>query len=216
MKKRVPSSLIIILILGLVFFGTSALMVWFRFSNTEFAKIESSNNQTQTSSPKTIEDEKRKTNLKGPSWDYHNPKIGDLIVELRSRIREQKERKEKLDEKYTLISQTENRLKSLKDEITKLKESMQALPPKEKTNTMDAATINHYLGIFKNLEPDEISLILDSKTNEEIGLIWASMKEGDIGELMKYWATERPNETNRFKIIMEAYEKASKTQPLNL
>ena len=215
MKKRVPSSLIIILILGLVFFGTSALMVWFRFSNTEFAKIESSNNQTQTSSPKTIEDEKRKTNLKGPSWDYHNPKIGDLIVELRSRIREQKERKEKLDEKYTLISQTENRLKSLKDEITKLKESMQALPPKEKTNTMDAATINHYLGIFKNLEPDEISLILDSKTNEEIGLIWASMKEGDIAELMKYWATERPNETNRFKIIMEAYEKASKTQPLN-
>ena len=215
MKKRVPSSLIIILILGLVFFGTSALMVWFRFSNTEFAKIESSNNQTQTSSPKTIEDEKRKTNLKGPSWDYHNPKIGDLIVELRSRIREQKERKEKLDEKYTLISQTENRLKSLKDEITKLKESMQALPPKEKTNTMDAATINHYLGIFKNLEPDEISLILDSKTNEEIGLIWASMKEGDIAELMKYWATERPNETNRFKSIMEAFEKASKTQPLN-
>ena len=80
---------------------------------------------------------------------------------------------------------------------------------------MDAATINHYLGIFKNLEPDEISLILDSKTNEEIGLIWASMKEGDIAELMKYWATERPNETNRFKSIMEAYEKASKTQPLN-
>ena len=215
MKKRVPSSLIIILILGLVFFGTSALMVWFRFSNTEFAKIESSNNQTQTSSPKTIEDEKRKTNLKGPSWDYHNPKIGDLIVELRSRIREQKERKEKLDEKYTLISQTENRLKSLKDEITKLKESMQALPPKEKTNTMDAATIKNYLGIFKNLEPDEISLILDSKTNEEIGLIWASMKEGDIAELMKYWATERPNETNRFKSIMEAFEKASKIQPLN-
>jgi len=215
MKKRVPSSLIVFLILGLVFFGTSALMVWFRFSNKEFTKIESSNNQTQTSSPKTNEDEKRKSNLKGPSWDYHNPKIGDLIVELNSRIREQDERKEKLEEKYTLISQTENRLKSLKDEITKLKESMQALPPKEKTNTMDAATIKQYLEIFKNLEPDEISLILDSKTNEEIGLIWASMKEGDIGELMKYWATERPNETNRFKSIMEAFEKASKTQPLN-
>lgn len=215
MKKRVPSSLIVFLILGLVFFGTSALMVWFRFSNTEFAKIESSNNQTQTSSPKTNEDEKRKSNLKGPSWDYHNPKIGNLIVELHSRIREQDERKEKLEEKYTLISQTENRLKSLKDEITKLKESMQALPPKEKTNTMDAATIKQYLEIFKNMEPDEISLILDSKTNEEIGLIWASMKEGDIAELMKYWATERPNETNRFKSIMEAFEKASKTQPLN-
>ena len=89
------------------------------------------------------------------------------------------------------------------------------LTTEEKTNTMDAATIKRYLEIFKNLEPDEISLILDSKTNEEIGLIWASMKEGDIAELMKYWATERPNETNRFKSIMEAYEKASKTQPLN-
>ena len=100
MKKRVPSSLIVFLILGLVFFGTCALMVWFRFSNKEFTKIESSNNQTQTSSPKTNEDEKRKSNLKGPSWDYHNPKIGNLIVELRSRIREQDERKEKLEEKY--------------------------------------------------------------------------------------------------------------------
>ena len=215
MKKRVPSSLIVFLILGSVFFGTSALTVWYRFSNIEFTKIESSKNQAETSSPKTNEGEKRKANLKGPSWDYHNPKIGDLIVELNKRIQEEDEREIKLEEKYTLISQTENRLNSLKEEILKLKESMQALPQEEKTNTMDAATIKRYLEIFKNLDPDEISLILDSKTNEEIGLIWASMKEGDIAELMKYWATERPNETNRFKIIMEAYEKASKTQPLN-
>ena len=185
MKKRVPSSLIVFLILGSVFFGTSALTVWFRFSNTEFAKIESSKNQTETSSLKTNEGEKRKSNLKGPSWDYNNPKIGDLIVELRKRIREQDERKIELKEKYTLISQTENRLNSLKEEIIKLKESMQALPQEEKTNTMDAATIKRYLEIFKNLEPDEISLILDSKTNGEIGLIWASMIEGDIADLMK-------------------------------
>ena len=215
MKKRVPSLLIVFLILGSVFFGTSALTVWLRFSNIEFTKIESSKNQTETSSPKANEGEKRKANLKGPSWDYHNPEIDKLIVELNSRIQKQNEEEKELDEKYTRNRQTERRLESLKDQIAKLKESMQALPPKEKTNTMDAATIKRYLEIFKNLEPDEISLILDSKTNEEIGLIWASMKEGDIAELMKYWTTERPNETNRFKIIMEAYEKASKTQPLN-
>ena len=60
---------------------------------------------------------KRKANLKGPSWDYHNPKIGDLIVELNKRIQEEDEREKKLEEKYTLISQTENRLNSLKEEI---------------------------------------------------------------------------------------------------
>ena len=133
--------------------------------------------------------------------------VGYLIVELNKRIQEEDEREIKLEEKYTLISQTENRLESLKEEIKQLKDSMQALTQKEEPNTMDPATINRYLEMFKNLDPDQISLILDSKTNEEIGLIWASMKEGDIAELMKYWATERPNEKDRFKIIMEAYEK---------
>ena len=51
MKKRALSSLIVLLILGLAFFGTSALMVWFRLSNTDFSKIESSKNQAETSSP---------------------------------------------------------------------------------------------------------------------------------------------------------------------
>ena len=114
MKKRVPSSLIVFLILGSVFFGTSALTVWFRFSNTEFAKIESSKNQTQTLSPKTNEGEKRKSNLKGPSWDYHNPRIDKLIVELNSRIQKQDEETKELDEKYIRNRQTEKRLESLK------------------------------------------------------------------------------------------------------
>ena len=99
MKKRAPSSLIIFLILGLAFFGTSALMVWFRLSNTDFSKIEPSMPQTQASSSNTNETKKRQFNLEGPSWDYHNPKIDKLIVELSSRIRKQKEREDEVEEK---------------------------------------------------------------------------------------------------------------------
>ena len=213
MKKRALSSLIVLLILGLAFFGTSALMVWSRLSNTDFSKIESSTNQTQASSPNTNEGKKRQSNLKGPSWEYHNPKVDNLILELKRRIREQDKKEEELDEKYTLIRQTENRLESLRQKIEQLKDSMQALTPKEETNKMDPATINRYLEMFKNLDPDQISLILDSNTDEEIGLIWASMKEGDVAELMAYWATERKD---RFKSIKEAFDKSSAAQPLGL
>jgi len=212
MKKRAPSSLIVLLILGLAFFGSSALLIWFRLSNTDFSIIESSKNQTQTSSPNTSESKKRQSNLKGPSWEYHNPKVDNLILELNRRIREQDKKEEELEEKYTLIRQTENRLESLRQKIEQLKNSMQALTPKEETNKMEPATINRYLEMFKNLDPEQISLILDSNTDEEIGLIWASMKEADVAELMAYWATERKD---RFKSIKEAFDKASAAQPLN-
>ena len=139
MKKRAPSSLIVLLILGLAFFGSSALLIWFRLSNTDFSIIESSKNQTQTSSPNTSESKKRQSNLKGPSWEYHNPKVDNLILELNRRIREQDKKEEELEEKYTLIRQTENRLESLRQKIEQLKNSMQALTPKEETNKMEPA-----------------------------------------------------------------------------
>ena len=81
----------------------------------------------------------------------------------------------------------------LKEEILKLKESMQALPQEEKKYNGCC----HYQALSRNLQklgPDEISLILDSKTNEEIGEIWASMKEGDIAgtnEILGYGTTQR-------------------------
>ena len=130
MKKRALSSLIVLLILGLAFFGKrpDGLV---RLSNTDFPKIESSKNQTEASSPNTNEGKKRQSNLKGPSWEYHNPKVDYLILELSRRIREHDKKEEELNQKYTLIRQTENRLESLRQEIKQLKDSMQALTPKE-------------------------------------------------------------------------------------
>ena len=72
--------------------------------------------------------------LTGPSWEYRNPKIEDLTTELRARLRAFDEKNE-LEQRETLVKQTEKSLEALKQELIQLKDDIQARIPQESTNT---------------------------------------------------------------------------------
>ena len=104
MKKRFTSSLALFLISGLVFFGVSALTLWLKLSNLKPASPKPSTVQPQASSTETNQVEKAQEKLTGPSWEYRNPKIGDLTTELNARLRALDEKEnEEIDKTLNLF-----------------------------------------------------------------------------------------------------------------
>ena len=206
MKKRFTSSLALFFISGMVFFVVSALILKIELSNLEFASPKQSRAQPQASSTETNQVEKAQAQLTGPSWEYRNPKIGDLTTELNARLRALDEKENELEQRETLVKQTEKSLEALKQELIQLKDDIQAKIPQESTNTLDAASIKLYTDMFNTLEPSVITQILDTKTPKEIGQIWASLKPAVVGQLVQYWQKERPDKADDLKSIMDAYE----------
>ena len=206
MKKRFTSSLALFFISGMVFFGVSALLLWLKFKDLKPVSPKQTRAQPQASSTETNQVDKAQEKLTGPSWEYRNPKIGDLTTELNARLRALDEKENELGQRETLVKQTEKSLEALKQELIQLKDDIQARIPQESTNTLDAASIKLYTDMFKTLEPSVITQILDTKTPKEIGQIWASLKPAVVGQLVQYWQKERPDKADDLKSIMDAYE----------
>ena len=206
MKKRFTSSLALFFISGMVFFGVSALLLWLKFKDLKLVSPKQSAAQPQASSTETNQVEKAQEKLTGPSWEYRNPKIDDLKAELRARKQAFDAKITELEQRETLVKQTEKSLEALKQELIQLKDDIQARIPQESTNTLDAASIKLYTDMFKALEPPVITQILDTKTPQEIGQIWASLKPAVVGQLVQYWQKERPDKADDLKSIMDAYE----------
>ena len=190
----------------MVFFGVSALILWLKLSGLKLASPKPPPSQPQASSTETNQVEKAQAQLTGPSWEYRNPKIEDLKTELRARKQAFDAKIIELEQRETLVKQTEKSLEALKQELIQLKDDIQASIPQESTNTLDDASIKLYTDMFKTLEPSVITQILDTKTPKEIGQIWASLKPAVVGQLVQYWQKERPDKADDLKSIMDAYE----------
>ena len=107
MKKRFTSSLLLFLISGMVFFGVSALILWLKLSGLKLASPKPPPSQPQASLTETNQVENDQEKLTGPSWEYRNPKIGRLTTELNARISALNEKEKELEQRETLVKQTE-------------------------------------------------------------------------------------------------------------
>ena len=142
--------------------------------------------------------------LDGPSWTYVNPKLNDLVLELRTRLEEVKQKEEalklwelQLEEELSNIRNITNAVQSIRAEVN--------LAANKLTET-EENNIKSMLPLYQALEPTETASLLDPKSDAEIAKVFHLLKPEEYSPIIQLWLKQGGEQSERVHRILKEYE----------
>ena len=145
--------------------------------------------------------------LSGPSWEYHNPEIDRLILDLRNE-------KEAVARRQAELNEFETRLKSQRNELTVITQRVfqfQQDFDKSVVRIREDEVINlkRLSKMYASMSPEGAANIFKEMEDDQIVKQLTQMKEAEVGPILESLGKERPqaamskrvaNITNKLRI----------------
>ena len=142
--------------------------------------------------------------LEGPSWTYVNPKLNELILELRTRLEKVKQKEEELklwelqlEEELSHIHNITNVVENIRTEVN---QAANKLTKTEENN------IRSLLPLYKSLAPNEAATLIEKKSDAEIAKIFHLLKAEEYSPIIQLWLKQDGEQAERVHRILEKYE----------
>jgi len=194
MKQLLKSNGILILVGSLLYLGVTFGMI---MSSIEVIKGSQKEHTVESPIDPVLD---------GPSWTYLNPKLNELILELRIRLEEVKKKEDELKlweqqiEKESLyIRNITNRVEDIKTQVNKVA---------RKISTDEDANLKKLLELFKSLETSQTATILEPMSDEKISRIFSLLKPADVGPIVDLWLKQGGAMKDRVLRILDTYQDA--------
>ena len=172
-----------------------------------FGVIVSSVGDLQGSAASHDEEHAVEAVLDGPSWTYINPKLNELVLELRTRLEKVKEREDELklwelqlEEELSNIRGITNNVENIRNEVNL---AANKLTEAEETN------IKSLLPLYKSLDPADAASLIEKKSDAEIAKIFHLLKAEEYSPIIKLWLKQDDEQAARVHRILEEYEAIS-------
>jgi hypothetical protein len=192
MKDLLKSNLAMILIGSLLYLGVT------------FGVIVSSIGSLKESAVSHSGEKEEMAVLDGPSWTYVNPKLNELILELRTRLEKVKEKEEELklwelqlEEELTHIRGITNVVENIRAEVNL---AANKLTKTEETN------IRSLLPLYKSLDPVDAASLIEKKSDAEIAKIFHLLKAEEYTPIIQLWLRQNGEQAERVYRILKEYE----------
>lgn len=192
MKDLLKSNLAMVLIGSLLYLGVT------------FGVIVSSIGSLKGSAVSHSGEKEEMAVLDGPSWTYVNPKLNELILELRTRLEKVKEKEEELklwelqlEEELTHIRGITNVVENIRAEVNL---AANKLTKTEETN------IRSLLPLYKSLDPADAASLIEKKSDAEIAKIFHLLKAEEYTPIIQLWLRQNGEQAERVYRILKEYE----------
>lgn len=172
-------------------------------------------------SPAHEEEEAPVVNITGPSWDFSNPELDQLVANL-------KREREQLSEKEKQLDELAERLQAEKGEITRatnvvhqLQREFDAAVKKlrdEQLRLTDEEQINlkKLAKLYTTMTPEGAAVVLKEAPDDTVIKLLAVMKESEIGPILELMSKPASADAKRVALLTDRYRLLqSRTNTLN-
>jgi hypothetical protein len=193
MKDLLKSNLAMVLIGSLLYLGVTFGVIVSSIGSLKGSAVSHSGDQ-----------EEEVAVMDGPSWTYFNPKLNELILELRTRLEKVKEKEEELklwelqlEEELTHIRGITNVVENIRAEVNL---AANKLTKTEETN------IRSLLPLYKSLDPADAASLIEKKSDAEIAKIFHLLKAEEYTPIIQLWLRQNGEQAERVYRILKEYE----------
>ncbi|MSU61732.1 MAG: hypothetical protein EXS31_04940 [Pedosphaera sp.] len=152
-------------------------------------------------------------NQSGPSWDFTNPEVDQLILEL-------KKEKEELDKREHELKDLATRLMVERMELNRVTQTVHSLQMDLDKSVIriqeeETANLKKLARTYAAMAPDSASLIMRELDEPTVARIMVFMKEDEAAPLLEALARKGDAETRRAASISEKLRLATFRKPID-
>ena len=141
------------------------------------------------------------TMLTGPSWDFNNPEVDQIIAELRAE-------KVSLDEREKQLTEFAARLKSEQQELTVATQAVSRLQKEFDRNVTrvreeEAANLKRLAKLYATMTPEGAANVLRNLEDEQLIKVLVHMKEVETAPILELMAKPALEDAKRVAGISE-------------
>ncbi|PAW81453.1 MAG: hypothetical protein B9S33_16620 [Pedosphaera sp. Tous-C6FEB] len=172
-------------------------------------------------SPAHEEEEAPVVNITGPSWDFSNPELDQLVANL-------KREREQLSEKEKQLDELAERLQAEKGEITRATNAVHQLQREfdaavkklrdEQLRLTDEEQVNlkKLAKLYTTMTPEGAAVVLKEAPDDTVIKLLAVMKEAEIGPILELMSKPTSADAKRVALLTDRYRLLqSRTNTLN-
>ena len=150
-------------------------------------------------------------NTRGPSWDFFNPELDQVVAELKMEKEGLSVKKKQLDELDARLKAERAELDEAGRKVTKMRDEVSRDVLKIKDD--EAANLKRLSKMYMSMEPAGAAKILAALDDAVVVKIMTLMKDADSGLILDAMAKAGPDETKRAAKISENLRLAVAQKP---
>ena len=149
--------------------------------------------------------------MTGPSWEFNNPEVDQIISELRAE-------KASLNEKETQLNELAVRLAAEQRELTVATQGVHRLQvefDRNVTRVREAETVNlkRLAKLYATMSPDGAANVMRHLEDDQLLKILITMKEAETAPILELIARSTPEEAKRVATLTDRLRLVLPSQP---
>lgn len=155
----------------------------------------------QAKEPHEDEEHKPVPVLTGPSWEFNNPEVDQIIGELRAE-------KLSLQEKIKQVNEMSNRLKAEQRELMAATQAVHRLQLEfdrsvARVKEEEVANLKRLAKLYATMTPESAAGVLKHLDDEQMIKILVHMKESEVAPVLEILSKQSPDDAKRVALLSE-------------
>lgn len=149
-------------------------------------------------------------NTTGPSWEFNNPELDQLVANLKQEREQLTDREKQLDELATRLQAEKSELARATNAVVQLQRDFEAAVKRLKDEQLriseeEQVNLKKLAKLYTTMTPEGAASVLKETPDDTLVKLMAVMKESEIAPILETLTQRSPAEAKRVALVTDRY-----------